>query len=154
RITYCNDYLLRLTGWRREEVIGRNWFELFISPEIVGELRGVHSALLADQPIAWHHENEIVTRAGARRLIRWNNSVLRSASGDVIGTASIGEDITEQKREEAERQRLQQFQQALLDSIGHGVHGIDKAGNIIFENPASASLLGCKANELIGKPAH
>ena len=30
RITYCNDYLLRLTGWRREEVMGREWFELFI----------------------------------------------------------------------------------------------------------------------------
>jgi PAS domain S-box-containing protein len=24
RITYCNDHLLRLTGWRREEVIGRD----------------------------------------------------------------------------------------------------------------------------------
>ena len=34
RITYCNEYLLRLTGWRHEEVIGRNWFELFIPPEI------------------------------------------------------------------------------------------------------------------------
>jgi len=27
RITYCNDYHLRLTGWQREEVIGRNWAE-------------------------------------------------------------------------------------------------------------------------------
>ena len=33
RITYCNDYLLRLTGWPREEVIGKNWFELFMPPE-------------------------------------------------------------------------------------------------------------------------
>ena len=31
-------------------------------------------------------------------MIRWNNSVLRSASSEVIGTASIGEDITERKR--------------------------------------------------------
>ena len=32
RITYCNEYLLRLTGWRHDEVIGRSWFELFIPP--------------------------------------------------------------------------------------------------------------------------
>src|SRR5258708_15043253 len=30
RITHCNDYLLRLTGWTAEEVLGRNWFELFV----------------------------------------------------------------------------------------------------------------------------
>ena len=24
RLTYCNDYLLRLTGWQREEVLGRS----------------------------------------------------------------------------------------------------------------------------------
>jgi diguanylate cyclase (GGDEF)-like protein/PAS domain S-box-containing protein len=106
RITYCNEYLLRLTGWRPEEIIGRNWFELFIPPEI-DDLQGVSfKALLADKPEAWHHENEILTRSGERRLIRWNNSVLRSGAGDVIGTASIGEDITEQKRAETRIKRL------------------------------------------------
>jgi len=94
RITYCNDYMLRLTGWERDEVIGRNWFELFIPPEIGDGMQGVYSALLADSPAAWHHENEIVTRSGTRMLVRWNNSLLRSASGEVIGIASIGEDIT------------------------------------------------------------
>ena len=34
RITYCNDYLLSLTGWQREEVFGRNWFDLFVPPEM------------------------------------------------------------------------------------------------------------------------
>ena len=99
RITYCNDYLLGLTGWRREEVLGRDWFKLFIPPDL-DAMKKIFSDLIADLPEAWHHENEILTRAGARRLIRWNNSVLRSVSGEVIGTASIGEDITEQKQAE------------------------------------------------------
>jgi diguanylate cyclase (GGDEF)-like protein/PAS domain S-box-containing protein len=97
RITYCNDYLLRLTGWRHEEVIGRNWLELFIPPESNDDVKGIFAALLANLPEALHHENQILTRSGGRRLIRWNNSVLRSAAGDVSGTASIGEDITERK---------------------------------------------------------
>ena len=106
RITYCNEYLLRLTGWRHEEVIGQNWFELFIPPEI-NDLKGdFFAALIANRPEAWHHENEILTRSGGRRLIRWNNSVLRSGAGDVIGTASIGEDITEHKRTEISIKRL------------------------------------------------
>ncbi|MGZ5141861.1 MAG: putative bifunctional diguanylate cyclase/phosphodiesterase, partial [Burkholderiales bacterium] len=64
------------------------------------QLKDRFAALLANLPEVRHHENEILTRSGERRLIRWNNSVLRSAAGDVIGTASIGEDITERKRAE------------------------------------------------------
>ena len=32
RVTFCNDYMLKLTGWRREEVLGSDWFDLFIPP--------------------------------------------------------------------------------------------------------------------------
>jgi diguanylate cyclase (GGDEF)-like protein/PAS domain S-box-containing protein len=100
RVTYCNDYFLRLTGRQREQVLGQNFIELFVPPDLVEELWGVKLALNANHPTAWHHENEILTHTGERRLIRWNNSVLRSGIGDVIGTASIGEDITDQKRAE------------------------------------------------------
>jgi PAS domain S-box-containing protein len=58
------------------------------------------------------------------------------------------------RAEIGERQRVQQFQQALLDSIGHGLHGIDQAGRIIFENPAAVRMLGWEPNELTGRPAH
>jgi diguanylate cyclase (GGDEF)-like protein/PAS domain S-box-containing protein len=105
RITYCNEYLLRLTGWRHEEVIGRNWFEHFMPAEL-GDMKPMFAALLANLPEAWHVENELFTRSGERRLVRWNNSVLRSGTGEVVGTASIGEDITEQKRAETRIQRL------------------------------------------------
>jgi diguanylate cyclase (GGDEF)-like protein/PAS domain S-box-containing protein len=101
RITYCNDYLLRLSGWRRDEVIGKNWWEFFVPPEIQDLGDDFFTSLLDNQPEARHHENDIITRSGERRLIRWNNSVLRSGVGDVIGTASIGEDITEQTKSEA-----------------------------------------------------
>ena len=99
QVTFCNDYLLRLTGRQREEVLGANWFDLFIPPEN-NDLRGAFADLLSDSPATWHHENEILTRSGERRLIRWNNSVLHSPSGEVVGTASIGEDITERKQAE------------------------------------------------------
>jgi diguanylate cyclase (GGDEF)-like protein/PAS domain S-box-containing protein len=100
RITYCNDYLLRLTGWTREEIIGKNWWDIFLPPEILDLRDDFFAALLANRPEARHNENNILTRSGARRRIRWNNSVLRSGAGEVIGTASIGEDITERKNAE------------------------------------------------------
>jgi diguanylate cyclase (GGDEF)-like protein/PAS domain S-box-containing protein len=115
RITYCNDFLLRLTGWERAEVLGKDWFALFVAP---GDLtvRGAFLSLLGGLQQARLHENEIVTRAGARRLIRWNNSVLHSADGSIAGTASIGDDITEQKLAETKIKRLSRVH-AVLSGI-------------------------------------
>jgi diguanylate cyclase (GGDEF)-like protein/PAS domain S-box-containing protein len=131
RITYCNDYLLRLTGWRREEVMGRDWFELFIPPEI-NFVKDIFASILANLPEARHHENWILTRSGERRLIRWNNSVLRSGAGDVVGTASIGEDITEQKRAEIRIKRLNRVY-AVLSGINTLIVRVRDRGELFRE---------------------
>lgn len=106
RVTYCNDCMLRLTGWSLDEVIGRDGFELFAPQAGEEMMRKTFSALLEDQPSAWHIEAQIHTRSGELRVIRWNNSVLRSDAGEVVGTASIGEDVTERRRAEEEVRRL------------------------------------------------
>jgi PAS domain S-box-containing protein len=104
-VTFCNDSLLRLTGGRREEIVGGNWFQMFHTTDAESSL-AVFSALLRDEPMAYHHESTVHTRSGVRRLISWNNTLLRSASGEIIGTASIGEDITEYRDSVNEIRRL------------------------------------------------
>ena len=115
RITYCNDYLLRLTGWQREEVSGQSWFALFLPPE-VADVREVFADVLADRPSAWHYDNEILTRSGERRLVHWNNTVLRSVGGQVTGVAALGEDITERREAERKIKRLNRVY-AMLSGI-------------------------------------
>jgi PAS domain S-box-containing protein len=151
RIAYCNDYLLRLTGWQREEVIGRDWFELFLPPDRHKELHRVYSALLDDQPAAWHYENEILTRSGARRLIRWNNSVLRSASGEVIGTASIGEDITESRRANDALQTSEARKNAIVQSSLDCIVVMDHEGKILEFNPAAEEVFGHVRAAVLGR---
>ena len=130
RISYCNDYLLQVTGYRREEVIGRDWFELFRPGSTAPKANFV--ALLANQPEARHRESEILTRSGERRLIRWNNSVLRSGVGDVIGTASIGEDVTEQKQAEIKIKRLNRVY-AVLSGINTLIVRVRDRGELFRE---------------------
>jgi PAS domain S-box-containing protein len=105
-ITFCNDYLLRLTGWERQEVIGRNWFDMFLPED---EQRRVKT-LLEDVPpgglVSPHFENEIKTRSGERRLVRWTNTTLRDLDRQVIGIAAIGDDITARRQAEQENRKL------------------------------------------------
>jgi diguanylate cyclase (GGDEF)-like protein/PAS domain S-box-containing protein len=146
KITYCNDYFLRLTGWQREKVLGQCFFELFLPHDLVDELRRVRSALLANLPEAWHYENEIVTRSGERKLIRWNNSVLRSGDGDVIGTASIGEDITERKRTELAAIRLA----AIVESSEDAIIGKDLNNIVTSWNKGAENNFGFTESEMVG----
>lgn len=148
RITYCNDYFLRLTGWRRDEVIGENWFELFIPPDLA-DMKSVFMDLIADLPHAWHHENEILTCSGGRRLIRWNNSVLRSVGGEVIGTASIGEDITEHRRAEQALKTERTLLRTLIDALPDVVFTKDPEGRFTMCNIATYQHSGLASEKAI-----
>ena len=145
RLTYCNDHFLHLTGWRREEVIGQSWVKQFIPPE-VGDLKERLATLLTDQRAARHGEGVILTRAGGRLLIRWNNTLLRSGAGDVNGTASIGEDITEQRRGE---QALLRFS-AAMDATPDAIYLTDRASmSFVHVNSAACRMQGMTREALL-----
>lgn len=44
--------------------------------------------------------------------------------------------------------------QLILHAAGEGIYGVDTEGNTTFVNPAAASMLGWKAEDLIGKNMH
>jgi PAS domain S-box-containing protein len=102
-LSYCNDALLRLTGWQRGEVIGQSWARQFLPPDSA-QMKNYLHGLVGDGEARARSEGHIVTRAGERRLIRWAHTALRSPEGQVIGSSSIGEDITERRGVELARQ--------------------------------------------------
>jgi PAS domain S-box-containing protein len=101
-IRFCNDFTLQLTGWTLAEVLGHNWFERFVPPEQRREVESVLAVLSNPGESASHHENEILTRSGERRLIRWSNTLLRDREAMNIGSICLGEDITDQRQAEVD----------------------------------------------------
>ncbi|HET7186680.1 MAG TPA: PAS domain-containing sensor histidine kinase, partial [Gemmatimonadaceae bacterium] len=95
-ITFVNDFTLQLTGWRRHEVMGTDWFARFVPPD--ENIAALFHEQIARGEVPRHHENDIVTRAGERRRIRFDSTLLRDDAGAVVGTASVGQDVTEQLR--------------------------------------------------------
>ncbi len=104
RITFCNQYLADLAGYTREELIGRLWADTF-NPADAGFVARVREGAITP-----HEEMFILTRDGERREIAWNNTLLRDDAGRLIGSTSIGEDVTERNR--ATRRLLLQVQVA------------------------------------------
>ncbi len=105
RILLFNKFAEQLTGYTAEEVLGKEWIEIFIPPEQRQELCAIWDDVVRHQRIDHHYENVILTRSGQQRLIRWSNTVL-TENGRFRMVLSIGEDITEHRRKEEEIQRL------------------------------------------------
>ena len=87
-ITYANPFLCELTGWSREELVGRDWLEVFNGTEVQFLER------MANDDVLSYEENWIRTRGGEILDIAWNNTVIRDRDGRIIGATSIGEDVT------------------------------------------------------------
>jgi PAS domain S-box-containing protein len=97
-ISSCNNFLLQLCGWRKEELLGRNWFDIFIPAEKRNEIKSVFDKYISEkEPISGFYENSIQTRAGVIRLVRWANIQILDPAGSIIGTSSIGIDITDSR---------------------------------------------------------
>jgi PAS domain S-box-containing protein len=95
-IIYCNGHFVRMTGLSVDEVMGRNWDDIFVSPW-AGDFP-IRFSNFKTRPEALHHESDLLTRDGERYWVRWNSILLRDSAGTMVGVASIGEDITERRR--------------------------------------------------------
>ena len=104
-VTFANAALLRLVGLTQEEIVGRDWFEDFVPPTR-HEFRELFLDAMRDGSLRAHYENEILAPDGEPRLIAWSNTLLFDLAGRPVGTASLGEDVTERRREEQERESL------------------------------------------------
>lgn len=95
----------QMTGYAFAEVEDRPIWDLLLPPEQVDAVRGVFAALTARQ-FPNRYENEWLTRSGGRRLIAWSNTALTDSSGEVVYVIATGNDVTELRRNEVERERM------------------------------------------------
>ncbi len=150
KVTFANDYMLRLTGWRREEVLGADYFSKFIPGTDETVMKQVFDTL-KEGALPPHYENPIRTRAGERREIVWNNTILRDAAGNITGLASLGEDVTERKRAGEELRRTADLLNAVAAGTTDAVFVKDSAGRYLLFNEAAARFVGRPAAEAIGQ---
>lgn len=121
RIKFINEALERITGYKPAEVIGRDWFELFIPPEKRNELRSVFDDMLKGNIEPYRQmENPILVKGGnAECMILWSNSIFQDKEKHVTSILSIGQDISQHKKTEIELLKkmhdLERFYKVTMD---------------------------------------
>lgn len=148
-VEYVNPFFLQLTGYTSEEVLGKYWFENFLTPGQKYPVQVCFQEIL-DNDFHSHYQNSIVTKLGEERMIAWSNTLLQDAQGNAIGTISIGEDITE-------RYKLERMKAEFLSIVSHelrtpltsisGALELLSTGLIQAESPRGQETLQIAATE-------
>jgi two-component system cell cycle sensor histidine kinase/response regulator CckA len=91
-LSFCNDYLLTLTGWRAEEIVGKNWFDQMVPLEEREKQRVMFSSRTK---VPSHFDGALLCRDDHRLLVGWDYVVIPDANGGIARTVSTGRDITD-----------------------------------------------------------
>jgi PAS domain S-box-containing protein len=150
QVVSWNPAAERIFGYTREETLGHHLVGLIVPEEMRAQTDHAWQAVLAQRG-GIHSTNENLTKDGRSITCEWFNAPLVSANGQVIGVASLVQDITERKRaEEALREKteeLDRFFTVALDLLCIA----DTDGNFRRLNPQWEAVLGYSLSELEGQ---
>ncbi len=171
-VTLINRRGCEILGYRESEIIGKNWFDHFIPPDIREEIKKVFTQVMEGKTETFgQYQNAVLTRSGEIRLISWSNTVIKDESGQITGTLSSGKDITEQQQaenrlielntelEEKVQLRTQELEESqrlykqIARNFPNGVINVfDKDLNYIFVEGMEMFRKGITGDMLIGTP--
>jgi len=148
RYLEINDTFVRLTGWSREEVIGRTPFDIgiWVDPRQRIQLakRLLAAGSVRDLEVSFRtKDGQIRTGLGSEELIEVN--------GEPCALSVIA-DITEVKRAEEAKQASERRFSQFFETLPEYCYMTSPTGEILDANPAACEALGYTKEELIGKP--
>ncbi|MGI9284470.1 MAG: PAS domain S-box protein [Pseudomonadales bacterium] len=148
RITLCNPYFESLTGYTAAEILGQDWFPLFI-PEGEREMLLAFFQKVVRAGINEGYTNAIVTRSGEQRLIRWHAKTMVDADGNFTGLLNTGYDVTE---EQAAAELLRQAKDAAERANAAKSRFLATASHDLRQPLQSLNLLSSALGKTIDDP--
>jgi len=145
-----NETFERITGWKRDEVIGRTPDDIGIWTD-PGQRAEIAKRLFAGETVrnveirVRVKNGEIRTGLASAELIEMNGEQ------EVL---CIAGDITELKRTESELRDSEERFRLAMNNVASGVYTLDLQGLVTYVNPAAEAMFGWTNAELLGRKMH
>lgn len=147
KVVLINQKGSEILGYEQEEIIGKNWFDNFLPLTIKDEVKTVFPRLIAGEiePVEYY-ENPVLTRGREERIIAWHNTILEDDEGNIIGTLSSGEDITERKQAKEKLHESEEKFRGVFESSNDALMLMEE-GRIVDCNSATLKIFGYENRE-------
>lgn len=146
RILEFNPEAERFFGWKREEVLGKDYFELFI-PEDSGDAVAADIEKVLHGESTRNVENVVRAREGSSRIVMWDMNPLHSGDRS-MGIIAVGQDITERRQMEEALRESELRYRTLFESAPMGVGLTTLDGQFLAYNDTICKMAGYSREEL------
>ncbi|MDG4552408.1 MAG: ATP-binding protein [Candidatus Contendobacter sp.] len=138
KITFINEFGLKLFGYSREELIGQHVLGTIVplDENTDRDLRPLMEDIRL-YPERFEHNIHNIRRNGARLWIDWTNKAVLDEHGQVIEIFSVGSDITDRKQAEEE---LEQYRDHLEELVAERTADLRQAMTQLLQTEKLAAL--------------
>jgi len=149
RVLQWNEAAEKIFGYSAEEAGGRH--ASFIVPDKYKQhVDGIWTDLMTNRG-GKRSTNENMTKDGRAIFCEWYNTSLVDSRGQMIGAASLVQDVTDHQRAEDALRDSEELYRRLVAAIPDMIIRTDLTGNIIFANEVAVRLSGFSGPEgLVG----
>ena len=125
---FCNKYFLSATGYKEEEVIGKNSIDIFIPVDEKERVKERLSRLFQNDVDLNRFESRVLTKDKKELYVSWHSSLIIDSEGNIKGIASLGENITEKqvifdnlKEAKEKAEESNRLKSVFLQNISHEI---------------------------------
>ena len=144
-ITDVNEQMCRMSGYRREELIGSQFKQYFTDP--INADAGVKRTFA--EGVVTNYELVLKSQTGRKATVSFNASVFRSAEGKVQGIFASARDISEQARLQTQLVEQQAYNRSLIEASPDALFAIAPDGTITDVNEGAERLTGHPRKRLV-----
>ncbi|MFZ5633596.1 MAG: PAS domain S-box protein [Bacillota bacterium] len=153
-ITLINPVAESLTGWSRDEALGRPLTEVF---QIINEYtreavkNPVQKVLQEGRIVGLANHTALISRDGAERSVADSAAPIRDATGKIIGVILVFRDVTVERRREEELRESEHKYRTIFENTGTAMLIIEEDTTISLANTECENLTGYSKEEIEGK---
>lgn len=149
-VTFCNQYTLRITAWQPTDVIGQNFFELFIPASERVQMQRYFDEAIGRGGVVEQKEINLLAKSGAVRNVQLNSFIINNAAdlSAVTSYTLIGEDVTNKKRVASALSYSNSQLQDLVDNTSDLIQLVTLDGKFMFVNRAWRETLEYSSDEI------
>ncbi len=148
KLTYCNQKLLEMTGYTREEIQGTSFLD-YVEPSFAAKTKECYEKRMAGEDVPRMYETEIIAKDGRRISVEVNASVIEYQGRPA--DMAIVRDITKRKEAQRKLEEKQAYLENIINTIGDPLFVKDQDHNWILLNDAYCDFMGYSRDELLGK---
>ena len=159
-LTYVNVEYCKLFSKRPDELVGRKFLD-FLPDEAAREnVKCQYMSLTPKNPVKTYEHEVIVTDGTSKtHWHRWTDRAFFNDNGEISHFQSIGQDITERKRMESQREaalealkKSEERYRTVADFTFYWEYWIDTAGNLLYVSPSCERVTGYSPEEFKTNP--